>query len=447
LEKYEMNEEWATLTPEEKRKSRLESWLSSEKVKYVSPKARQSFLEREKRINDVIELKTPDRVPIWFNDIGFFPAKYAGITFKKMFYDSEALAAAFKKTIIDFEPDVYWPPTVGYPGSVMEILDSRSYKWPGHGVQENCGVQYVEREYLKAEEIDEYINSSTDYFLRKYLPRTLGIFEPFKDLPNFRTTPRGEMIVSEFLKPDILAVIKKIAQVEPILTKHRQVIDNLNLELRQEGFPIISSVFSSSPFDQIADTYRGMRGIMLDMYRQPDKLIEAMDKLLPQMIKNIISDANRTGNPRVMSVIHHGADKFMSVKQWEKFYWPGFKKVLLAMIDEGLTPVIFLEGDILSRLEYLLELPKGKAVGLIDSTDIVKAKEILGKHMCLGGNIPPLLLQNGTPDEVKEYARKLIDVVGKDGGYLMAPRSSMDMTDPGLVKVWFDFTKEYGVYR
>jgi uroporphyrinogen-III decarboxylase len=190
-----------------------------------------------------------------------------------------------------------------------------------------------------------------------------------------------------------------------------------------------------------------MKGIVLDMYRQPDKLLEAMDVLLPQMIENILADADRTGHPRVMSVIHHGADGFMSLKQWEKFYWPGFKKVLMAMIDEGLTPVIFLEGNIISRLEYFLELPEGKAVGLIDSTDIFKAKEIVGNHMCLGGNIPPLLLQNGTPDQIKEYARKLIDVVGKDGGFLMAPRSSMDMTDPKLVKLWFDFTKEYGVYR
>jgi uroporphyrinogen-III decarboxylase len=442
-----MHENWAALTSDEKRKIRLDRWLSSEKFKYVNQEAEQKFLEREKRINDVFQLKVPDRVPIWFNDIGFFPAKYSGISFKKMFYDSEALAAAFKKTILDFEPDVYWPPTIRYPGKVMEILDTRTYKWPGHGVPDDCGVQYVEMEYMKADEYDDFISNPTEFFIRKYLPRTLGIFKPFQELPDFRTTTRGERIVSEFLKPDIMEAIKKASQVEPLLTKHREVIDKLDLELRQAGFPIISSIFSSNPFDQIADTYRGMKGIVLDMYRQPDKLLEAMDVLLPQMIENILADADRTGNPRVMSVIHHGADGFMSLKQWEKFYWPGFKKVLMAMIDDGLTPVIFLEGNIISRLEYFLELPKAKAVGLIDSTDIFKAKEIMGNHMCLGGNIPPLLLQNGTPDQIKEYARKLIDVVGKDGGFLMAPRSSMDMTDPKLVKLWFDFTKEYGVYR
>ena len=41
----------------------------------------------------------------------------------------------------------------------------------------------------------------------------------------------------------------------------------------------------------------------------------------------------------------------------------------------------------------------------------------------------------------------LIDVVGKDGGYIMARRAPMDHTDPELVKIWIDYTKEYGVYR
>ena len=34
-----------------------------------------------------------------------------------------------------------------------------------------------------------------------------------------------------------------------------------------------------------------------------------------------------------------------------------------------------------------------------------------------------------------------------DGGYIMGPKSAMDECNPELVKVWFDFTKEYGVYN
>jgi hypothetical protein len=55
-------------------------------------------------------------------------------------------------------------------------------------------------------------------------------------------------------------------------------------------------------------------------------------------------------------------------------------------------------------------------------------------------------LQTGTPQDIKDHTKKLIDVVGKDGGYIIACRSSMDEADPALVKVWMDYTKEYGTY-
>ena len=58
--------------------------------------------------------------------------------------------------------------------------------------------------------------------------------------------------------------------------------------------------------------------------------------------------------------LHRGADGFMSLNQFETFYWPGLKKIILALIDAGLTPFVFFEGDFTSRLEYLTELPKGK---------------------------------------------------------------------------------------
>ena len=67
--------------------------------------------------------------------------------------------------------------------------------------------------------------------------------------------------------------------------------------------------------------------------------------------------------------------------------------------------------------------------------------------MCVSGLMPLSVLQHGTPEKVKAQAKELIDVMGKDGGYIMGPKTAMDEADPALVKVWVDFTKEYGVYR
>lgn len=78
--------------------------------------------------------------------------------------------------------------------------------------------------------------------------------------------------------------------------------------------------------------------------------------------------------------------------------------------------------------------------------NMYKAKETLGNTMCISCMMPGSLLQTETPDAVKEYAKKLIYVVGKDGSFIMGTRSAMDEMKPELVKVWVDFTKEYGVY-
>ena len=184
----------------------------------------------------------------------------------------------------------------------------------------------------------------------------------------------------------------------------------------------------------------------MDMFRQPEKLLEMTERFLPIMLGLATSMARMGGNKRVFIPLHRGADGFMSIKQFEKFYWPTLKGLMMGLIDTGLTPCPFFEGSYDSRLEYLLELPKGKAIGYFDASDIFRVKEVLDDHICIMGNVPPSLLQTGSVDDVKAHCKKLIDVVGKGGGYIMAPRSSIDEVKPENLKAMVDFTKEYGVY-
>ena len=218
-------------------------------------------------------------------------------------------------------------------------------------------------------------------------------------------------------------------------------------ELKELGFPSFAGGVAFAPFDIIGDRLRGMRGSMLDMFRQPDKYIEATEKLLPVMLGLSIAMSRMTGASRVFIPLHRGADGFMSLKQFEKFYWPTFKGLLIGLIDAGLIPCPFFEGNYDSRLEYLLEIPKGKMLGYFDASDIFKVKEILGGHLCIMGNVPCSILQTGSTEDVKNHCKKLIDVVGKDGGYIMAPRSSIDEVKPENLKAMIDVTKEYGVYK
>ena len=179
---------------------------------------------------------------------------------------------------------------------------------------------------------------------------------------------------------------------------------------------------------------------MLDMYRNPDKLLEATEKMLPIMLQEGVSGAKRTGTPRVFIPLHKGAEYFMSLEQFKTFYWPTLKRLMLGLIDQGLIPYPFFEGDYTSRLEIIADVPKGKACYAFERTDIFKAKEVLGDHICLRGNVPVSLLATGTPDDVRDHCQRLIDVVGKGGGYIMDAAAGLYDAKPENVKTMIDFT-------
>jgi hypothetical protein len=412
--------------------------------------AEQQYMERTKRIEDAIQLKVPDRVPIFLFS-GYLPAKYVGMTFEEAHYDSERYLAACKKFTIDFAPDIYLNPgsPVKTAGAALDALDMRQIKWPGHGIPPNSPFQFVEAEYVKADEIDAFLEDQSDFTIRTYLPRVYEALKPLGKLPPLSWMLFGYIttgLASALIAPEIIAALEALTEAGRAAAEWAAAETTSDQEMAKLGFPVLAGAGTFAPFDFVG-MIRGSHGMMLDMFRQPDKLLELTEKLLPLCIDTALILAQMSGNPRVFMVLNRGADGLMSLEQFETFYFPGFKKVVLALIGAGLTPCVHFQGSFDSRLEYFTELPKGKILGLFDRTDIFRAKEVLGDTLCIGGNMPLTLLQTGTPEQIKDYSKKLIDVVGKDGGFVMSTNTVMDGADPELVRVWLDFTKEYGVYR
>ncbi len=181
---------------------------------------------------------------------------------------------------------------------------------------------------------------------------------------------------------------------------------------------------------------------------QSEKLIEAMEKVLPTIIEQAVTIVEKTGNPVVLIPLHKGSTEFMSIEQFKTFYWPTLRKLMLGLIDKGAIPCPFFEGDYTSRLEIIGDIPKGKAIYRFGTTDIFKAKEVLGGHVCIRGNVPASLLCTGTTSEVEECCKKLIDFVGKNGGFIMDGSAGIpDQSRIENVRAMADFTKQYGVYN
>ncbi|MBN1188693.1 MAG: hypothetical protein JXA46_02985 [Dehalococcoidales bacterium] len=405
---------------------------------------RMLFEEREKRLMEAVQLKVPDRVPVSI-PFSYFPAKLAGIPAQVAYYDFPRWKQAYIRAVEHYQPDRVVVIS-NQSGRVLEGLDSKTLKWPGHGVSPFHTHQFVEGEYMKEDEYDLLLNDMSDFLVRRYIPRCYGTLGPLEKLPHLNTLLQG-LPFNNLASEEMAGIFEKLARNAREAVQWQAGVDSLTSELKEKGFFCRMTPGGGVPFDTISDFLRGMRGAMLDMYRRPDKLLAACEMLSRIQVERIRSAPRQTEFITSFVALHRGAEGFMSIKQFETFYWPYLKKMINALVEAGSTPDIFFEGDYTSRLEYLCELPKGKVIARFDRTDMRKAKEIAGKYICIAGNVFPSLLQTGTADDVKKYCKWLIDVVGKDGGYIMTSASALDEVDPRNLKVMIDFTREYGRYR
>ncbi|NLT65079.1 MAG: hypothetical protein GXX84_00580 [Acidobacteria bacterium] len=405
----------------------------------------QLYQERKQRFIDAVQLKVPDRVPTSIH-LSYFPARFTGITYRDAYYDFPKWKEAYLKTALWLQPDrcEYFPTQ---SGRVMEALDVKTTAWPGHGVGINSSHQFVENEHMKQEEYDLFLSDQSDFNIRCLLPRFYGLLRPLSGLPPL--TSIGNFLPFDTVStPEFTNMLRKMADIAHEAMQWQEHVRDMVVALNENGFPLSSAgIGGGVPYDMISDFLRGMKGAMLDMYRCPDKLLAAIEKISLQTENRIAAGPKASEFTTAFIALHRGADGFMSLKQFERFYWPYLVKLVNALVEAGYTPEVFFEGDYTGRLEYLKELPKGKVIARFDRSDMAKVKEVLGGHICIMGNVPSSLLQTADTATVINYCRRLIDIAGRDGGFIMNTGSVIDEVKPENLKAMIDFTHDYGRYR
>ena len=405
----------------------------------------QLYEEREKRVRDAIFLRQPDRIPLFaFPD----PAAHYGLPHSAAFYDPAAWRKAFIRDILDFEPDMA-SGTFVTSGETLATLDVKNKLWPGGPLPPDGELQFVEGEWMKADEYDLFLSDPADFMIRRYLPRMYGSLAPLASLPNLSLMMNGfEGIVDLFSSPDFKKLARTLEKAGRELKKYREATGDLQEDLALLGFPAFSHSggVGIAPFDVLSSFLRGMRGSMVDMYRQPENVVKACEAILKRRIALATpADSKARGNPkRVFMPLWRGDKSFMSQAHFDRFYWPTLKKTMLAAIKLGYVPMPVFEAHFGDRLECMLELPKGKAVAVVEYMDVVQAKEILGGHTCIIGNVPKSLRYK-PPAEVLAYYKELINKCGPGGG-LMLNISLPHNTSIDEAKRMVATIKEYATY-
>jgi len=411
--------------------------------------AEQNFAERFQRFQDAMKLKKPDRIPIQL-DMSYLLAEMYGVTRQEQHENAEKEMEMLEKAALHFQPDCILG-VYNNPGPSKAVGD-RMTKFPGYGLGPNGSFQFVEGEYMKGEDYDDFIDDPADWSIRKYWSRVFSELEGLALLPPLGIAAFGSYSLTNlaiFKAPPVVKALKALSKAIEAQAEAQERMIQTAQRLKDLGFapPPFAGAAIEAPFDLMSDTLRGMRGIMTDMYRRPEKLLAAQEKVLRFQLEHAIGWSRATGINVSFIPLHRGSDGFMSLTQFEEFYWPQFKSMIEQLVEAGIMPFVFYEGIWNERLEYLTQLPKGKTVGWFQGSDIFKTKDIVGDTMCIAGGMPNTLLKAGTAEEVRQFTIRLCEEVGKGGGFIMTTCvGEMEGSKPELVKVWVDTTKEYGVY-
>jgi hypothetical protein len=440
---------WDKMSPSQRQEAFLEKWASGDGIEFMNEEAKAGYQYRAGLIKDAIRIKkSPDRVPI-IPLVTFAPITLGGYSAKDAMYDAKVLGKAYLDYTKEYDFDAAAPPGLVMHGPILDMLGYRLFKWPGNGVPENQGYQFVEKPYMKAEDYDHLIGDPTDYFWRVWLPRTHDALKPLAQLPPLFASMELAFSGPWYCAlgaPPVVEAFRALSEAGKVGLQWAQQLDPYVRAMVGCGYPMYAGGATEAPFDVLGDSLRGTAEILMDMYRRPEKVLEAAERFVPIMIKMGVDGAMANGNPLVFIPLHKGGDGFMSDSQFKEFYWPTLKKVMLGLADHGCVPCCFAEGGYNQRLAYLAELPEGQTVWFFDRTDMAKARETLGGKTCIAGGFPVSLIVTGTPTQVEEQTKKLLSVAAGDGGYVLSIGCAMDDAREDTLKAFAQAGKKYGTY-
>jgi hypothetical protein len=423
---------------------------SSEAGHHGGPNA-ELAAQRLKLFEDAVALRKPERVPLMPLALEYFHTRAAGVSDKDAGYNAQLNFRCLRDATVRFGWD--WAPGMAVPPSrSLEALGSRQIRWPGGDLPDDVQFQWVEDEYLKADEYDAFLADPTRFTLHTLWPRLASAFGVLGELPlppvwwiNTMYFPLawGALLGA----PPMTALFEALAEMSRDAGAFMAAFGRFMGEMTAMGYPVAFVGVTKSPFDTVSDDYRGLRGSTLDLYRQPEKLQALTEMLTPMVIGQAIGAVKGSGNPRVFIPLHRGAAGFLNDEQFARYYWPGLKALIFALLDAGVTPCPFFEGDYTPRLKYLAELPPGVVAAHFDRTDRKKFKEMCGHNLCFWGDVPGSLMVTGAPGEVKDYVKGLIDDFADSGGLIVDGANAITgEARPENVMALREAVDEYGVY-
>jgi len=392
----------------------------------------QLYTERLKRYVSAMRNEKPDKIPIR-PFVAEFTATYAGYTCQQVTHDYQIAFDAARKCAADFDWDAVVSNMVYVWTGLTEAIGMKYYGVPGIHIPPDVGFQFIEpseeNAFMKSDEYDLLIEDPTGFLFNVWLPRVSNDVQPDGKPTSYRSN-------LSFLKGGMamLSYFSGFAKQNELLRTESGTVSAISGILK-------------APMDILADKLRGYIGLAMDLLERPEKVLAACEALMPHLLHNALSGADPDKNVPITIWMHRGCVPFVSHEHFNKIYWTTLKPIIEEIWKNGHQVLFYAEGNWDAHLDSFAELPDASIVYHVDKGDIFNVHKTIGHKFCLSGGIPNYLLSFGTPDEVRDYCRKVIDGVAGDGGYIM-DASAIVQNDAKVenIKAMTDFTREHGVY-
>lgn len=409
------------------------------------------YQERLNRVETAIHLGTPDKVPVFTFFSSYIQRAY-GSSYADVFYDFDKAGDAAVQFHKDHpQLDIALTPQFT-SGKANEIAGCTMVDWPGRpgtAVSPYSSHQVIEREMMLPEEYPEMLNDFSGFMLRKYVPRAYKNLQGTAGLNLIPTIVLSTGMLAPYHSEEALETFRKLAQIGEENAKVNAATAKYNQILGEMGFPPMMTGASEAPYDILGDYFRGTMGIFEDLTDPDiaDYIDKACDMFADQQIQ-ALQYFRYVDLPvkRVFFPLHKAMDGFMSDEQYERFYWKPLRKIMLALIDMGVTPYIYTEGPYNSRLKFLADVPKGKVFYHFETVDMAEAKRVLGGTAAICGNLSVSRMEFGKKEEIVEETKRLLDVCAPGGGYLFDFNGSLENCKPENMDAMFETLEKYGKY-
>lgn len=405
------------------------------------------FLEREQRMIDVAQGRIPDRVPIC-GLMETYALVYSGTPLKEAALSIRKNVHGHAKIYNDIYYDAAYVPTLAHAWEVSWVLGSDVFFISDDGFTE----QHKEYCPMVPDDYEALAKDPVRWILNEFAPRKFSKLDASNE---------------DQRKAFISALV-------PFL-KFAGALIYGGYIFRKQDSPIVVGGAAEMPLDFLFDYLRGFKGTVGDLRRHGEKVKAATNALLdysidlshmtnlmmggmagglPWMVKNLVNaiilrnDFEFTTFPWIFNPCH--IPPFLSPKQFEEFYWPGYKAVAEHIHAHGGHLLTVLEGEWgREKLEILRQLPDNSVTFVVEHDDPKMVKEVLSNNSIMAG-LPLELLRNGTREECIAAAKEMIDELAPGGRFIFCTGHKVLLSGsdakPENIRAVNEFVHGYGLY-